>query len=636
MRDGLAADRDYQHSRMRYNLPDLPPPKLIITLRKFDLLPAIAFVPSRRKCDEAATEVALSKTLFIDREKQSAREAFFEEALKESPEIGRHRHRGILLKAGVASHHAGHLPAWKLVVEKMMSKGLLNAIFATSTVAAGVDFPARTVVVSNADTRGNEGWRPLGASELQQMTGRAGRRGKDNVGFIVLAPGRFQNPQQIAELLESPSDPLESKFRATYSSLLNLLDAFGSFGQVRGIAEKSFAFRETSHKIASFEKKADRIRENISAAVGSAAPGLGIEAVTAFELLTSARRRIQEKLPETRAELRRRWLRKNVVQGRIISRAKKGNRFLLVISVHGDKVVTLRDDGRGSNMSLAQVKRVYQKKYPVAEKSLVRGFEDIYEGKNPIIREPKLSKQPRGGEEAVEIIDSMIDKVLPGNLTEDQSREAQTILWQTVNDASEVRKLERDAQFLKDQIWDPFERRSRVLDYYGYIDFAGQLVTDEGRWLADLRLDRPLLVGEAIKEGLFEKLTTEEIAGFMAAIAADPDRDYGRLDPSSRLTGVLTDFQDVIYDVADVEWNFGVEPADEINLSAAATAESWASGSGWESLVRNTRAEEGDLVRLLSRTGEALMQVARLRDSHTASSGAARTCADLILRDPIR
>src|SRR5947208_14700811 len=105
----------------------------------------------------------------------------------------------------------------------MMSSGLLNAIFATSTVAAGVDFPARTVVISNADVRGNEGWRPLKASELQQMTGRAGRRGKDNVGCVVLVPGQGQNPQKIAELLKAPRDDLGSQFCATYHSLLNLI-----------------------------------------------------------------------------------------------------------------------------------------------------------------------------------------------------------------------------------------------------------------------------------------------------------------------------------------------------------------------------------------------------------------------------
>src|SRR5260370_1043632 len=82
----------------------------------------------------------------------------------------------------------------------MMSAGLLDAIFATATVAAGVDFPARTVVVTCADTRTGSGWRTLTASELQQMTGRAGRRGKDRVGFIVASPGPHQDPKRIAEL----------------------------------------------------------------------------------------------------------------------------------------------------------------------------------------------------------------------------------------------------------------------------------------------------------------------------------------------------------------------------------------------------------------------------------------------------
>src|SRR5437667_4426995 len=135
------------------------------------------------------------------------------------------------------------MPAWKLVIEKLMSAGLLDAIFATTTVAAGVDFPARTVVVTCADRRSASGWQSLTASELQQMTGRAGRRGKDRVGFIVAAPGPHQNPQRIAELLGVPPDDLESQFRATYTALLNLLDAFGNFAQVRAIGVQSFGLR---------------------------------------------------------------------------------------------------------------------------------------------------------------------------------------------------------------------------------------------------------------------------------------------------------------------------------------------------------------------------------------------------------
>jgi len=191
---------------MKFKLPEIPPPKLITTLRSYNLLPAIVFMPTRRRCDEAATEVALDKSQKVDAEKQQKRFEIYQEFLLQFPEIKSHKHRKILLQGGIAAHHAGHIPAWKLLIEKMMSSGLLNAIFATSTVAAGVDFPARTVVISNADTRGNDGWRPLQASELQQMTGRAGRRGKDNVGFVVLAPSNFQNPPKIAQLLKSPPD----------------------------------------------------------------------------------------------------------------------------------------------------------------------------------------------------------------------------------------------------------------------------------------------------------------------------------------------------------------------------------------------------------------------------------------------
>src|SRR6476661_8280488 len=155
---------------MNQRMAEIPPPKLIGTLQRFNLLPAIVFLPTRRKCDEAAMEVARDRSQRTDPERQRRREEVFREFAEATPEILNHKHRKMLVQTGVASHHAGHIPAWKLVIEKMMSAGLLNAIFATSTVAAGVDFPARTVVITNADTRGNEGWRPLTANELQQMT----------------------------------------------------------------------------------------------------------------------------------------------------------------------------------------------------------------------------------------------------------------------------------------------------------------------------------------------------------------------------------------------------------------------------------------------------------------------------------
>lgn len=418
---------------------EIPPPKLVTSLRNFNLLPAIVFLPTRRRCDEAASEVAADKSQRADATRQTKRQQIFDDFVIDNPEIADHKHAKLIVRSGVAAHHAGHIPSWKLLIERMMSAGLLNALFATSTVAAGVDFPARTVVISNADTRGPDGWRALTASELQQMTGRAGRRGRDNVGFVVLAPGQFQNPRKIAELLKSKPDALESQFRASYTSLLNLLDAFGNFEQLRNIATRSYAAFRNPH--------------------------------------------------------------------------------------------------------------------------------------------------------------------------------------------SELRNKE---------IWRSFENLAHVLDHFGYLDFDREQVTESGKWLADLRIDRPLLVGEALKNGVFDELSVSHAAGLMAAVAADATRNYGEMHASRKMNDILANFDNLVVAVSNVEFKYRVEPAAEINYSAAATAERWTAGMTWDELVDRTKAEEGDLVRLLSRTGEALRQLANLRNSKPKAAAIASAASDAMLRAPVR
>lgn len=628
--------RGRKQAKLNQRSSDIPPPQLITTLRNYNLLPAIVFMPTRRKCDEAASDVAADKSQRTDTEKQLKRQEIFEEFAAFNPEIKTHKHRRLLLRGGVASHHAGHIPAWKLLIEKMMSKGLLNAIFATSTVAAGVDFPARTVVILNADTRGNDGWRPLQASELQQMTGRAGRRGKDKVGFVVLAPGQFQNPKKIAELLKSPPDALQSQFRSTYTSLLNLLDAFGSFAQVREIAEKSFAFKDTARQIEKLQNLREKRIVNLEEQIEASGFELTIDDVRAFERLTSARLRLQETPTNTRSEVRSKWLAENVEAGRIVTKSRNGKRFFLVLSVFGEKVVVMRDDGQGATLSLPHIGRVYAKKYAVKEESLDLAFDEIDSGVNLPLEEPKLSHKREEADAAVEIINSSIDKLLPENLSEDRRRIAFQFLWEMWNDAEYLEKSARDIEYLRSDIWLPFERRALVLDRFGYLDFSAQKVTERGKWLADLRVDRPLLVGEALRQGIFDNLEPKNVAGLMASVAADSDRNYGEMHLSYDLSDVLSEFEQIIHKVTGVEWRFGVEASEEINISAAATAEAWAEGASWEDLVFYTKAEEGDLVRLLSRTGEALLQVASLRESNPKAAAIARETAELILREPIR
>lgn len=621
---------------MRYRLPEIPPPKLVTILRNHTLLPAIVFMPTRRRCDEAALEVASDRTQRTDVERQKRREEIFEQFAVSTPEIETHRHKKMLLRAGVASHHAGHIPSWKLVIEKMMSAGLLDAIFATSTVAAGVDFPARTVVVSNADTRGNEGWRPLQASELQQMTGRAGRRGKDNVGFVILAPSNFQNPPRIASLLKAQPDALQSQFRATYTTLLNLLDAFKSFGQVRDITEKSFAFRDAARQIETLERTAAKQEEDLGLRITASGLNLSTDDVCAFERLASARSRLQDKIPNTRAEIRYNWLRDNVCAGRVVTKGRNHKKFFLVLSVFGDKVMTMREDGQGVTLALGQIGRIFAKAYKLNEKSLEDAFYDIHENRNLELEEPRPTLGGGDDGDAINILTESMETIASRAGDADAKKKAAGFLWEAMNDADALRSLRVDIGALRDEIWLPFENRARVLQYFGYIDMAREEVTAQGKWLADLRVDRPLLAGEALRQGLFESLEVKHAAALMASLAADPDRSFGELYLSEELLSLMTRFDNIVYSVSEAEWKNGVEPAPEMNLSAAAAAEAWAEGASWEVLVRETTAEEGDLVRLMSRTGEALRQIANLSASNPAAAAIARQASEIVLRDPIR
>jgi len=120
----------------------MPPATLLTALGTYDLLPAIVFLPTRRRCDQAASEAAYMRRDPSDQRREQRRD-LLRSFVEQYPEIRSHRHWETIVRGGVAAHHAGHMPAWKLVIEKMMSAGLLDAIFATATVAAGVDLGAR-------------------------------------------------------------------------------------------------------------------------------------------------------------------------------------------------------------------------------------------------------------------------------------------------------------------------------------------------------------------------------------------------------------------------------------------------------------------------------------------------------------
>lgn len=217
----------------------LPPfGEILRILKKYKLLPAIFFLKSRADCDQAL-DFCLNNLTFDQRVK-SKRGQRIQALVASQPHMSQHRQLRYLEDLAVGSHHSGQLPAWKLVLETLMTEGLLDAVFATSTVAAGVNFPARTIVFFNSDRFNGREFIPLGPTEFHQMTGRAGRRGMDQIGFALTVPGKYMDIRRMAKLMTSPPAAVESQIKINFSMVLNLLLSHAP-DQIEALLLKSFA-----------------------------------------------------------------------------------------------------------------------------------------------------------------------------------------------------------------------------------------------------------------------------------------------------------------------------------------------------------------------------------------------------------
>lgn len=226
--------------------------EIIRILEKFHLLPAIFFLKSRSECDAALKTCGRLPN-------DDADDTFhytLEELVSRFPYLESHKQLHHLLNARVASHHAGQLPAWKFLVETMMKRGHLRAIFATSTVAAGVNFPARTIILFNSDLFNGREFNPLKGTEFHQMTGRAGRRGQDNIGFLLVVPGRFMDIEHIRRLLYKKPEDIISQIKNDFSMVLNLLLS-QTPEDIRNIFDNSFARHQLTYRKKREDKPAE-------------------------------------------------------------------------------------------------------------------------------------------------------------------------------------------------------------------------------------------------------------------------------------------------------------------------------------------------------------------------------------------
>jgi superfamily II RNA helicase len=184
------------------------------------MLPAIWFIFSRKGCDAAVQYVEDSK-LLDECEMSEVKLALKRFRIRYPDAVRETAVKGLL--QGVAAHHAGCLPLWKSFIEDLFQRGLVKVVFATETLAAGMNMPARTAVISSLSKRSDSGRIQLSPNELLQMAGRAGRRGIDERGHVVLIQTPYEGAEECCKLLFAGLEPLVSQFTASYGMVLNLL-----------------------------------------------------------------------------------------------------------------------------------------------------------------------------------------------------------------------------------------------------------------------------------------------------------------------------------------------------------------------------------------------------------------------------
>ncbi len=242
-------------------------PDVVTLLARANLLPAIFFIFSRVGCDAAVQQLRRANVRLTSREERDEIRQIVDERLRTLQDedlavLGYWEWRENL-ERGVAAHHAGMLPAFKEVVEELFQRKLVKAVFATETLALGINMPARTVVLEKLEKFNGEARVAITSGEYTQLTGRAGRRGIDVEGHAVIQWTEALDPQAVAALASRRTYPLNSSFRPTYNMAVNLIDQFGR-PRAREILESSFAQFQADRAVVGLARQVKEAEESLA------------------------------------------------------------------------------------------------------------------------------------------------------------------------------------------------------------------------------------------------------------------------------------------------------------------------------------------------------------------------------------
>ncbi|MDR6141496.1 ATP-dependent RNA helicase HelY [Microbacterium foliorum] len=241
-------------------------PDVVRLLEAANLLPAIFFIFSRVGCDAAVQQVRRSGVRLTSTEERAEIRAIVEDRTRtlQDEDLGVLGYWDWLenLERGVAAHHAGLLPAFKEVVEELYKRKLVKVVFATETLALGINMPARTVVLEKMEKFNGEARVAITSGEYTQLTGRAGRRGIDVEGHAVVQWTEGMDPQAVAALASRRTYPLNSSFRPTYNMAVNLIDLFGK-QRAREVLESSFAQFQADRAVVGLARQVREAEESL-------------------------------------------------------------------------------------------------------------------------------------------------------------------------------------------------------------------------------------------------------------------------------------------------------------------------------------------------------------------------------------
>ncbi|MEX3504022.1 DEAD/DEAH box helicase [Corynebacterium sp. LK2510] len=257
-------------------------PEVVSALQARDMLPAIVFIFSRAGCDGALFQCLRSRKELTTPEEQQLIAEIADAGVKDIPEedldILNYRQLRTAWSRGFAAHHAGLLPAFKHIVEELFVRGLVRVVFATETLALGINMPARTVVLEKLVKFNGEAHVDLTPGQYTQLTGRAGRRGIDTIGNAVVQWAPAMDPREVAGLASTRTYPLISLFQPGYNMAINMLKMNGFDDSIR-LIEQSFAQFQTDRSVVGevreierHQAKADKLRAQLERDIASFAP----------------------------------------------------------------------------------------------------------------------------------------------------------------------------------------------------------------------------------------------------------------------------------------------------------------------------------------------------------------------------